>query len=85
MWFCQYCVPLWPGAQSEYLKIYSRGFYSGHIDNKIVIGGSLESPWWLIGGFCPNILGPWWGPTKSFCSSVNVHGVMVLFSGGGDM
>ena len=26
----------------------------------------------------------WWGPTKAFCRSVNVHGVVVLFAGGGD-
>ena len=26
----------------------------------------------------------WWGPTKAFCHSVNVHGVVVLFAGGGD-
>ena len=49
-----------------------------------IIGGSLESPQWLIGCFCPKILGPWWGPTKAFCGSVNVHWVVVLFSGGGD-
>ena len=48
------------------------------------IGGLLESPQWSIGCFCPNILGRWWGPTKAFCGSVNVHWVVVLFSGGGD-
>ena len=26
----------------------------------------------------------WWGPTKAFCCSVNVHGVVVLCWGGGD-
>ena len=26
----------------------------------------------------------WWGPTKAFCCSVNVHGVVVLCSGGGN-
>ena len=26
----------------------------------------------------------WWGPTKAFCCSVNVDGVVVLFAGGGD-
>ena len=28
------------------------------------IGGSLELPWWLIGGFCPEIFDRWWEPTK---------------------
>ena len=50
----------------------------------LVIGGSLESPLWLIGSFCLKILDRWWGPTKAFCHSVNVHGVVVLFPGGGD-
>ena len=49
-----------------------------------MIGGSLESPWWSIGCFCPKILGLWWGPTKAFCGSVNVHWVVVLLLGGGD-
>ena len=48
--------------------------------------------WWLvrvtlkrlIGGFCLEILVWWWGPTKAFCHSVNVHGVVVLCSGGRD-
>ena len=34
--------------------------------------------------FLPKILDMWWGPTKAFCHSVNVHGVVVLFAGGGD-
>ena len=36
---------------------------------------------WL---FLPKFLGLWWGPMKPFCSSVNVHPVVVLFAGGGD-
>ena len=43
-----------------------------------IFGGSLESPKWLIGCFCLEILVWWWGPTKAFCRSVNVHGVVVL-------
>ena len=54
-----------------------------HIMFKI-IGGLLESPWWLIGCFCPEILVRWWGPMKAFCHSANVDGVVVLFAGGGD-
>ena len=42
--------------------------------NTKIIGDSLESPWWLIGGFCPEILGPWRGPMKAFCGYVNVDG-----------
>ena len=49
-----------------------------------IFDGSLESPWWLIGSYCPKILDRWLGPTKAFCRSVNVHGVVVLFVGGGD-
>ena len=47
--------------------------------------------WWLVRVtlvvdwlFCLEILVWWWGPTKAFCPSVNVHGVEVLFAGGGD-
>ena len=29
-------------------------------------------------------MGLWWGPTKAFCSSVNVYGMAVLFADGGD-
>ena len=29
-------------------------------------------------------MGSWWGPTKAFCGSVNVYGMVVLFAGGGD-
>ena len=50
----------------------------------LIVGGSLESPWWLIGCFCLEILVRWWGPKKAFCHSVNVDGVVVLFADGGD-
>ena len=50
----------------------------------VIFGGSLESPQWLIGGFGLKILDRWWGPTKVFCCSVNVHEVVVLFSDCGD-
>ena len=36
---------------------------------------------WL---FLPQNFGPVMGPMEAFCSSVNVHGVVVLFAGGGD-
>ena len=45
---------------------------------------SLESPKWLIGGFCPKILDRWWGPTKALCCSVNADAVGIVVSGGGD-
>ena len=32
----------------------------------------------------PQNLDMWWGPMEAFCRSVNVHGVVVLFAGGGD-
>ena len=41
-------------------------------ENEALIGGSLESPKWLNGSFCPKILDRWWGPTKAICHSVNV-------------
>ena len=50
----------------------------------LFIGSSLESPWRLIGCFCPTILGRWWGPMKAFSTCVNVHWVVVLLSHGGD-
>ena len=28
------------------------------------IGGSLESPEWLLDGFLPQNFGRWWGPTN---------------------
>ena len=49
----------------------------------LFIGGSLESPKWLICCCWPKILGWWWGHMKVFCRSVNVHGVVVLFAGSG--
>ena len=46
--------------------------------------------WWLVRVtlvvdwlFLPQNFWPWWGPTKAFCGSVNVHWVVVLFSGDG--
>ena len=33
---------------------------------------------------CSKILGPWWGPMKTFCLSVNVDGVGIVLAGGGD-
>ena len=53
-------------------------------DIEYVIGGSLESIYWLVWSFCPTILDTWWGPLSVFCQSVNVHAVVVLFPGGGD-
>ena len=50
----------------------------------IIFGGSLESPQWLIGCFCPIIFGPWWRPTKAFCDYVNADGVGIVLAGGGD-
>ena len=51
----------------------------------------ITNYWWLVRVtllvdwlFLPQNFGQWWGPTKAFCGSVNVHWVMVLFSGGGD-
>ena len=38
----------------------------------------------LIETFCPKILGPWWGPTKAFYSSVTVDGMVVVPAGGWD-
>ena len=38
----------------------------------------------MIGCFCPEILGRWWGPTKGFCGYVNAHVVRIVVSGGGD-
>ena len=38
----------------------------------------------MVGCFCLEILVQWWGPMKTFCHFVNVHGVVVLFAGGGD-
>ena len=47
--------------------------------------------WWLISVtlvvdwlFLSRNFGLVWGPTKAFCHSVNVHGVVVLFAGGVD-
>ena len=48
-----------------------------------IIGGSLESPYWLIGSFCPKILGQWWGPMKAFCGYVNADVVGIVVVGGG--
>ena len=36
------------------------------------------------GRFCSKILGPWWGPTMTFCSYVNADGVGIVLAGGGD-
>ena len=36
---------------------------------------------WL---FLPQNFGPVVGPTKAFCGSLNVHGMVVLFAGGGN-
>ena len=38
----------------------------------------------LVGGFCPKILGPWWGPTKTFCGYVNADGLGIVLAGGRD-
>ena len=51
---------------------------------ELYVGGSLELPLWLIGGFCPKILGSRWGPTKAFCSYVNVDEVGIVLAGGGN-
>ena len=49
-----------------------------------LINDWLESPKRLIEGFLPKILGPWWGPTKAFCSSVNADEVGIVIAGGED-
>ena len=61
-----------------------RSEHSEENGENVLVGGSLESPKWLIDGFCPKILGPWWGPTKVFCGYVNGHWVGILLPGGGD-
>ena len=33
--------------------------------------------------FLPQNFGPWWGPTKAFCSCVNADGVGIVLAGGG--
>ena len=34
--------------------------------------------------FLPIILDRWWGPMKAICCSVNVDGVQMVLTGGGD-
>ena len=53
--------------------------------------GTLKPSWWFVRVtlvvdwlFLPQNFGPVVGPTKAFCSSVNVYGMVVLFAGGGD-
>ena len=50
----------------------------------LVIGGSLESPQWLVLYYCSKILSPWWGHMNAICHSVYVHRVVVLLAGGRD-
>ena len=47
--------------------------------NRWLIGVTL-----VVGSFCPKILGPWWGPMKTFCSSVNADGMGIVLVDGGD-
>ena len=63
-----------------HFNLISRKPVSRKIDHLV----SLVARQWLIGDFCPKIFDKCWGPMKAFCRSVNVHGVVVLFSGGGD-
>ena len=57
----------------------------GHMDNEAHKDKGIQGVWgtWPIGYRGYGLQGLWWGPTKAFCGSVNVHGVVNLFSGGG--
>ena len=47
-----------------------------------LIGARLDSPLWLIDGFCPKFWEMWLGPTKAIYHSVKVDGVVILVGGG---
>ena len=62
------------------LSCPKNGLYMDHI---IIFGSfrvTVVVDWW----FCPKNFCRWWGSKRDVCCSVSLHGVIVLFTGGGD-